>query len=90
MGRRAVGDAGEVAKVGIVPLLILAPELNCYDALVLLNFQPSAQPAREVSVRELERQVQARLAEAELEVHLHQPVDKCFPQLGRDLEKKQI
>ena len=44
----------------------LHPSTHCYDALVLLNFQPSAQLAREVSVRELERQVPARLAKAEL------------------------
>ena len=53
-------------SLGLCRSSYLHPSTHCYDALVLLNFQPSAQPAREVSVRELERQVPARLAKEEL------------------------
>ena len=53
-------------RLGLCRSSYLHPSTHCYDALVLLNFQPSAQPAREVSVRELERQVPARLAKEEL------------------------
>ena len=68
--RRVVGDVREVAEVGVVALLVLAAQHKGRHAHSLVLAARHG-VACKIAVEQLDGEVQARLAEAEFEVHLH-------------------